>query len=528
MGDTPRPQGPGSGGTADGPSSPPTTLASLPAHAARRYGEKTAIITADGERITFVDLDARISRAAAWLTRQGLQRGDRVTLWAPNGIGWIVAYYGVLRAGLVINPLNFLLSPQEVAFSTADCGAGLLIAGASRLDAVASLAGQGALRAVVDAATLASVQGAGLPPADVPAEDPAAILYTSGTTGHPKGAMLSHRSLLLNAALTAQMHARTSADTVVSALPLPHVYGAAILNAALLTGMTVVVHAQFKEAAVLADIQRHKATMLEGVPTMYLYLLAYPQLQDHDLSSLTRCTVGGQTMPIAKMQEVERRLGCPLIELWGMTELGGLGTTHASLAPSKLGSIGVALPHMETRVVAADDGRRELPWDEVGELCVRGPLVMSGYFGNPGATAETIDQDGWLHTGDLARKDRDGYITVVDRKKDMILTGGYNVYPAELERVIASHPAVAMVAVGRVPDAVKGELAKAYIVLRPGTTATAEAIVEHCRGQLAAYKLPRRVQFVADLPKTSTGKILRRALASLDAPDAGQPSGSMP
>jgi long-chain acyl-CoA synthetase len=272
-----------------------------------------------------------------------------------------VAYYGVLRAGLVINPLNFLLSAQEVAFSTADCGAKLLIAGASRIEAVSSLAGQGELRAVTTSAAIASRAETPLSPADMSPTDLAAILYTSGTTGHPKGAMLSHGALLLNAALTAQMHARSSRDTVVSALPLPHVYGAAILNAAVLTGMTLIVHAQFKEAAILADIERYRATMLEGVPTMYLYLLAYPQLHDHDLSSLTRCTVGGQTMPLAKMQEVEQRLGCPLIELWGMTELGGLGTTHASLASPKLGSIGVALPHMETRIVAAEDGRQELP-----------------------------------------------------------------------------------------------------------------------------------------------------------------------
>lgn len=505
-----------------------TTLASLTAHAASRHADKSAVVSATGEACSFAELDARVARTAAWLRRQGLQRGDRVTLWAPNDVDWVVAYYGVLRAGLVINPLNFLLSAQEVAFSTADCGAKLLIAGASRIEAVSSLAGQGELRAVTTSAAIASRAETPLSPADMSPTDLAAILYTSGTTGHPKGAMLSHGALLLNAALTAQMHARSSRDTAVSALPLPHVYGAAILNAAVLTGMTLIVHAQFKEAAILADIERYRATMLEGVPTMYLYLLAYPQLHDHDLSSLTRCTVGGQTMPLAKMQEVEQRLGCPLIELWGMTELGGLGTTHASLASPKLGSIGVALPHMETRIVAAEDGRHELPHGEVGELCVRGPLVMSGYFNNPTATAETIDDQGWLHTGDLARKDRDGYVTIVDRKKDMILTGGYNVYPAELERVIATHPAVAMVAVGRVPDVVKGELAKAYVVLRAGNAATAEQIIEHCRGQLAAYKLPRLVQFVADLPKTSTGKVLRRALTSLDTIDARQPSGSMP
>lgn len=499
---------------------PPATLASLPAYAARRYADRLAVVAADGEQCTFVELDARAERAAGWLAQQGLQPGDRVTLWAPNGIDWIVAYYGALRAGLVINPLNFLLSPQEVAFSTADCGAKLLIAGASRFDTVSGLAGQGSLIAVTTAAAVAAARTDPLGPVEVAPANLAAILYTSGTTGHPKGAMLSHRSLLLNAALTAQMHARSSTDTVVTALPLPHVYGAAILNAGVLTGMTLVVHPQFKEAAILADIQRYKATMFEGVPTMYHYLLAYPELQRHDLSSLTRCTVGGQTMPLAKMQEVEQRFGCPLIELWGMTELGGLGTTHASLAAPKPGSIGVALPHMETRIVAADDGGRVLPGGEVGELCIRGPLVMKGYFNNPQATAETIDADGWLHTGDLAHRDDDGYVCIVDRKKDMILTGGYNVYPAELERVIAAHPAVAMVAVGRVPDAAKGELAKAYIVLRVGASATAEQILEHCRGQLAAYKMPRRVQFVVDLPKTSTGKILRRALAALDIEDA--------
>ncbi|MCZ8132759.1 MAG: AMP-binding protein, partial [Steroidobacteraceae bacterium] len=455
----------------------PTTLASLTEYAAGRHPARRAVATAGGDACTFAELDARVARAAAWLARQGLQRGDRVTLWAPNDIDWVVAYYGVLRAGLVVNPLNFLLAPQEVAFAAADCGAKVLIAGAAKVDSVAALAGRGELRAVTTAAAVASTPEAALPPADVSPADLAAILYTSGTTGHPKGAMLSHRGLLLNAALTAQMHARSSADTVVTALPLPHVYGAAILNAGVLTGATLVVHAQFREAAILADVERHRATMLEGVPTMYHYLLAYPDLSRHDLSSLTRCTVGGQTMPLASMQEVERRLGCPLIELWGMTELGGLGTTHASLAPPRLGSIGVALPHMETRVVATDDGRRELACGEVGELCVRGPLVMAGYFGNPRATAETIDADGWLHTGDLAQKDADGYVSIVDRKKDMILTGGYNVYPAELERVIAAHPAVAMVAVGRVPDAAKGELAKAYVVLRAGATATAEDIV---------------------------------------------------
>jgi len=248
-----------------------------------------------------------------------------------------------------------------------------------------------------------------------------------------------------------------------------------------------------------------------------MYLLNCPELNKYDLSSLTRCTVGGQTMPVSKMREVEARFGCPLLELWGMTEIAGLGTTHPFYGVNRHGSIGIALPYVETRIAATEDATQTLNQDEVGELMIRGPIVMEGYYGNERATRETIERDGWLHTGDLARTDKEGYIFVVDRKKDMILTAGYNVYPAELERVVAAHPAVAMVAVGSQPDELKGEIAKAYIVLKTGADVDEESILSFCRERLAAYKVPRRVQFVADLPKTSTGKIMRRQLRTLDA-----------
>ena len=212
----------------------------------------------------------------------------------------------------------------------------------------------------------------------------------------------------------------------------------------------------------------------------------------------------------------ERRSGAPLIELWGMTELAGLGTTHALYSPNVHGSIGVALPGIEVRVASFDDPTQTVPADEPGELMVRGPLVMLGYYNNDAATAATIEPDGWLHTGDVAVADRHGRFFIVDRRKDMIITGGYNVYPAEIERVIAGHPAVALVAVGSEADEVKGELARAYVVLRDGADATEAQIIDYCRPHLAAYKLPRSVRFVADLPKTSTGKIMRRELRKLD------------
>jgi long-chain acyl-CoA synthetase len=305
-------------------------------------------------------------------------------------------------------------------------------------------------------------------------------------------------------------------DTVVSALPCSHVYGNIVMNAAIAYGMTLVLHKTFDAERVLQSIVKHRATMLEGVPTMYMYLLDYPQLKAFDLSSLTRCTVGGQTMPEAKMREVEEAFGCPLIELWGMTELGGLGTTHSAYGPSRHGSIGVPLPHMAARVVGVESGK-VLPPGEVGELQMRGPVTMREYLGRTDATAETLGADGWLRTGDLVRQDQDGYLYVVDRLKDMVITGGFNIYPAELERVIAEHPDVAMVAVGSVPDEAKGELAKAYVVARQGAQLDLGQLEQHCRARLAAYKVPRAFQIVEDLPKTSTGKILRRMLRTLDA-----------
>ena len=221
-------------------------------------------------------------------------------------------------------------------------------------------------------------------------------------------------------------------------------------------------------------------------------------------------------MPVAKMEEVEKRFACPLIELWGMTELAGLGTTFPSHGPHKLGSIGIALPHVEARVADVGDTSKAMPRGEVGELMIRGPIVMQGYYGNEAATRETIEPDGWLHTGDLARMDEDGAIFIVDRRKDMINTSGFKVFPAEIERVVAAHHGVAMVAVGSQPDDLKGEIAKAYVVLKPGASVDAEDIIALCRKELAAYKVPRAVQFVPDLPKTSTGKIMRRELRKLD------------
>ena len=240
-------------------------------------------------------------------------------------------------------------------------------------------------------------------------DDLSTIGYTSGTTGHPKGAMQSHRAVLLNTALTALMHRRIRGDTVVSALPCSHVYGNVVMNSSFVFGLTFVMVPRFEVQAVLGATQEHGATLYEGVPTSYMMLLADPSFDRYDVSSIERLTVGGQTMPVSTMEETEQRFGAPLLELWGMTELAGLGTTHAWYAENRLGSIGVSLPYVECRVADIDDADVTLAPGEVGELMVRGPIVMQGYFGNEEATADAIEPDGWLHSGDLARMDNEGY-----------------------------------------------------------------------------------------------------------------------
>ena len=506
---------------------------------ARRVPHAVALIF-EGRSWTYQALDAQSSALAGRLEALGLKRHDRITLYGPNSVQWVVAYYAIMKMGGVVNPLNLMLTPREAAFAMKDCGARAIVGDSTKVAALQALPGETDVRHVIawglpqsadaldfDAMTqglaLSGANDAGsrsiqraYPRADIALDDPCTVGYTSGTTGLPKGALLSHRAIVLNVEMTALMHVRTAADIMVSALPCSHVYGNVAMQSIFARGGTVVLHKTFNAAAVLASIAQYRATLLEGVPTMYMYLLNEPTLSQYDVSSLTRCTVGGQTMPVATMRAVEAAFGCPLLELWGMTELGGLGTTHGFYGPRKLGSIGIALPHVQLRIADLEQPERELPAGSTGELQVRGPITMREYVGQPEATAATLLAGGWLRTGDLARVDEDGFVFVVDRLKDLIITAGFNVYPAELERVIAEHPGVAMVAVGAIKDSLKGELAKAYVVAKAGVELNLDELHDHCRERLAAYKMPRAFQIVADLPKTSTGKVLRRELHTLD------------
>jgi long-chain acyl-CoA synthetase len=504
-----------------------SSIGRIPCEAAQQYGDKTALVLPE-RSLSFNELDALTNRCANALVKLGVKPGDRVTLYSGNCWEWVVSYYGALKTGAVINPINVMLTPGEVEFVANDCGATVVIASHDKALSIAGVKEKSQVREVIAFGDDALPEGmlsfnellaAGDETFEIPeinTDTLSTIGYTSGTTGHPKGACLSHRNILLNVAMTALMHQRSERDTVVTALPCPHVYGNVVMSGAIQNGMTLVLHPAFEEKAILQSIQDHSATLFEGVPTMYMFMLNHPELDNYDLSSLRCCTVGGQTMPVPKMEAVEQRFGCPLIELWGMTEIGGLGTTFACNGPVKHGSIGVALPYTEARIADTEDASKTLPAGEVGELMIKGGIVMQGYYGNDQATRETIERDGWLHTGDVASMDEDGCVFIVDRKKDMLVTAGFNVYPAEIERVVAGHPHVALVAVGSIPDEDKGELAKAYIVPQAGSNPDADDIIAYCREHLAAYKVPRAVQFVDDLPKTSTGKVMRRELKTLD------------
>jgi long-chain acyl-CoA synthetase len=491
-----------------------TNLAQLLTNAASKHGDRPAL-RLDDNVLSYAALDEAASRVAGLLCARGLVPGDRVGVMLPNVPYFAAVYYGVLRAGGVVVPMNVLLKGREVSFYVADSGAKQLFA----WHGFAAAAQEGGAEAgteviIVEPGGFERLLS-GAPPERTDVErdgsDTAVILYTSGTTGTPKGAELTHSNMLENCRHGGTELVQVSEDDVIfGALPLFHSFGqTCCLNTAVRAGACLTMLARFEPGKALEIIQRDRVTLFDGVPTMYHAMLHYPERERYDVSSLHRCVSGGSAMPVEVMRGFEAAFGCVVLEGYGLSETSPVASFNHLGRERKPGSIGTPIRGVGMQVV--DEDGNELPQGEVGEIVVRGHNVMKGYFNRPDATAEVM-HDGWLRTGDLARTDEDGYFFIVDRKKDMIIRGGFNVYPREIEELLYEHPAVLEAAVIGVPDEAFGEEVCAAIVLRPGADASADDIREFVKERVAAYKYPRRVWFSDGLPKGATGKILKREI----------------
>jgi long-chain acyl-CoA synthetase len=463
--------------------------------------------------LDYSDLQEAAGRVTSLLSSSGVAPGDRVGIMLPNIPAFPMAFFGALGAGAVVVPMNPLLKGREVEFYLGDSGAKVLFAWyAAAGEAAKGAAAAGTRLVVVDEPDMRSLLG-GLFAVHTRAEraddDDAVILYTSGTTGRPKGAQLTHANLTRNAELTAATLIGAGPDDVVmGCLPLFHVFGLTCgLNATMVGGATLTLLPRFDAGQALEIVARDEVTIFEGVPTMYAAMLHHPSSADADTSSLRVCVSGGAAMPVEILHGFEKAFGCMILEGYGLSETSPVASFNHPHAERKPGSIGTPVTGVEMRLVGSDGG--DTPSGEVGEIAIRGHNVMKGYWGKPEATAEAIP-DGWFRTGDLARVDADGYYFIVDRKKELIIRGGYNVYPREIEEVLYEHPAVAEAAVVGIPHDQLGEEVGAAVALKPGATATPEELQAYVKERVAAYKYPRHVWLEAELPKGPTGKILRR------------------
>jgi long-chain acyl-CoA synthetase len=489
-------------------------LASMLIETAERHGDRPAV-RLDETVVTYAALEEASARVAGLLRERGVAVGDRVGIMLPNVPSFLVIYYGILRAGGIVVPINVLLKGREVGFYAADSSVKLLFAwdecgaaakeGASQAGAEVVVVAPGGLESLLDAGEPAREL------AERAAGDTAVILYTSGTTGNPKGAELTHGNLRRNIDITAIGLAGLSEhDIVLGALPLFHSFGQTCsMNSAVRAGACLDLVPRFDATRVLELMDRDGVTIFQGVPTMYHALLHHPERDRYDTAKLRTCMSGGAALPVEVLRGFEDAFGVVILEGYGLSETSPVASFNHPGRERKPGSIGTPIEGVQMKVFDEDD--EEVRPGEVGEIVIRGHNVMKGYWKRPDATEEAM-RGGWFHSGDMARMDEDGYFFIVDRKKDMILRGGYNVYPREIEEVLYEHPAVSEVAVVGVPDERLGEEVGAAIALKPGAEADADDLREFIKQRVAAYKYPRRIWFVDELPKTATGKILKREI----------------
>ncbi|HEV3388533.1 MAG TPA: long-chain fatty acid--CoA ligase [Solirubrobacteraceae bacterium] len=481
---------------------------------AERYPESAALRMGD-EVITYAELDQATARVAGLLRERGFEPGDRAGIMLPNVPEFAIAYYGVLRAGGVVVPMNVLLKKREVEFYLGDSEAKAIFAWHEFADPAREGAAEvGAECIVVEPESFADLLANAAPADEVldrSADDTAVILYTSGTTGKPKGAELTHANLTINADVSKALFTLDHDDVVLGALPLFHAFGQTCgLNASVSAGASLALIPRFDAGKVLATIERDGVTVFEGVPTMFAALLHQPDREQFDVSTLRVCVSGGAALPVEVLRGFEEAFDCVILEGYGLSETSPVACFNHPDRERMPGSIGTPVEGVEMKLV--DDHRQDAAPGDVGEIAIRGHNVMKGYWNRPEATADAIDDAGWFYSGDIARIDDEGRYFIVDRKKELIIRGGYNVYPREIEEVLYEHPAVREAAVIGIPHDSLGEEVGAAVALKPGTQVTESEIRDYVKANVAAYKYPRHVWFVDELPKGPTGKILKREI----------------
>jgi long-chain acyl-CoA synthetase len=514
-------------------------LATLLEKSAEKYPAREAIVLGD-TRLTYAQVDGAANMVANLLVSRGIQPGDKVALSCANLPYFTIVYYGILKAGATVVPLNVLLKAREVAYhlDDADAKAYFCFEGTAELPiGQEGYAGfqqaegcESFFMITVDPAAPSPIEGtetmgaamAAQPPTfetvATDEDDTAVILYTSGTTGQPKGAELRHRNMRDNALGGAELFGASAEtpDTYLCVLPLFHSFGQTVIqNGAFAFGGTVVMLPRFDAKAALAAMAKEEVTFFAGVPTMYWGLLgALDESVDVErlASNLRVAAAGGSALPVEVHKDFEKRFGVTILEGYGLSETSPVASFSPHGQAARPGSIGLPIPGVEMKLLQTDSWEEVKEPDEIGEIAIKGHNVMKGYYNRPEATDEVI-RDGWFRSGDLARRDEDGWYYIVDRSKDMIIRGGYNVYPREIEEVLLTHPDVSLAAVVGVPHESHGEEIKAYVILNPGATLMPEELVEWGKQEMASYKYPRLVSVVDSLPMTATGKILKRELA---------------
>ncbi len=493
------------------------------ARGAAEYPDRPALVYRD-TALTYAQLTGMVNRFAGALAAEGLGKGDRIAILLPNVPPFTVAYYGATAIGAIAVPANPLLKAPELVHIWGDADVKLVITLPQLLEGASKAASELGIPRLICVGPRDVVpegvrtfdeflaQGSAEPPKGPRPKptDPAVFIYTSGTTGKPKGAVLSHKNLLTNCRQIEEVLRFSPDDNLLCLLPLFHSFaGTVCQNASLYCGCRFTCVEQFQPARVLDAIENSAVTIIPGVPAMYAAILQFASDRPEALSKVRLCVSGGAPMPVALLEAFEKRFNTIIIEGDGPTECSPVTSVNPPDGVRKVGTIGLPLKGVEMRIF--DDDDREVPVGQVGEIVVRGDNVMLGYHNQPEATAEAM-RNGWYHTGDLGTMDEDGYFTIVDRKKDILIVGGINVYPREIEELLYTHPAIADAAVIGAPDPLRGDEVVAVVSLKPGAELTAREVRDYCRASLANYKVPRRVVFREELPRSSTGKVLKRLL----------------